>query len=741
MPFELLTSKLMPPRATGRDVVRERLIDRLIRTTESPVVVLSAAAGYGKTTALAQWAAAREQVGVAWLTVDRHDNDAVVFLTYLATALDSVEPIDPAVFEALASPGSSIEGRIVPRLAAALLAMQRPVVLALDDVHELKNPRCIDAIVALADHLADGSQIVISTRDAAALPLGRWRTRARCVELGTDDLRMDEPEARALLDMTPVSFADADVAELVERTEGWPAGLYLASLSAQRTGSAGESRALTGNDRFVVDFLHSELVARIAPDQLRFLMLSSLLDELSGPLCDAVLESTDSEAMLESLERSNRFVVAVGADRGRYHCHNLVREMLAVELAQSEPQLVAPLLGRAYKWCMAEGRTAEAVGYAQAAGDADRVAGAAQRAAIAMFRSGRGETAARWFMWMRDRTDIERYPEFATDAALFYAIGGHPTECDHWAAVAEHAGQSDPPPALNQMFAPLYALLNGYRVADGVERAWADATFAVEHLAPESPWHLPACFCLGLTELMRGDVETADDRFADVVEEARDTTTPETLPIVVPLALAERAAIAIAHEEWVRAHDFAELAVRAAHGSRLQDVPLNAFVFAVAARVAQHRADVAQASKMLAETQRHLPRLSYAIPVLGVQTHLALARTYLGLADHAGARTVLHEASSILRRRPDLGPLAAEAEELEAMLSSPGSYVVGASTLTPAELRVVPLLATHLGFKEIGERLFVSHHTVKSHALSIYRKLDATSRSEAVERAHEIGLL
>jgi LuxR family maltose regulon positive regulatory protein len=173
----------------------------------------------------------------------------------------------------------------------------------------------------------------------------------------------------------------------------------------------------------------------------------------------------------------------------------------------------------------------------------------------------------------------------------------------------------------------------------------------------------------------------------------------------------------------------------------LQEASPNALVFAVAARIAHHRAEAEKVPELLAEAQRRLPRLSYAMPIVTVQTHLELARTYLGLADHAGARNALNEAASILRRRPDLGPLAADASELETMLSSPGSYVVGASALTPAELRVVPLLATHLGFKEIAERLFVSHHTVKSHALAVYRKLDATSRSEAVERAQEIGLL
>src|SRR3954462_13258870 len=202
LPFELLESKLRPPRMSGRGIRRTGLVEQLNNARDSPIVMLCAGPGYGKTTALAQWAQSRGQRPFAWVSVDQHDNDPVVLLTYVAVALDRVAPIDPGVFEALVTPGTSVEATVVPRLGAAIASMEHPTVLGLDDVHAIGNPRCIDAVVALAGHVPEGSQLALSARDGSALPLGMLRTRGLGLELGADDLRMDEHEARELLGTT-----------------------------------------------------------------------------------------------------------------------------------------------------------------------------------------------------------------------------------------------------------------------------------------------------------------------------------------------------------------------------------------------------------------------------------------------------------------------------------------------------------------------------------------------------------
>jgi LuxR family transcriptional regulator, maltose regulon positive regulatory protein len=209
----------------------------------------------------------------------------------------------------------------------------------------------------------------------------------------------------------------------------------------------------------------------------------------------------------------------------------------------------------------------------------------------------------------------------------------------------------------------------------------------------------------------------------------------------VALALSERAAIAIERGAWVRAEELSDRALLIIRRVRLEEYPTSAFAYAVAARVALHRGDVERASALLVRTQRVRPGLTHALPHVAVQTRLELARAYLTMADAGGAETMLRELAALLRRRPDLGTLPAQVEELRSRLQTMRAQVPGASTLTEAELRVLPYLATHLSFREIGDRLFLSRHTVKSHAVAIYRKLSVTSRNDAVERASALGLL
>jgi len=258
----------------------------------------------------------------------------------------------------------------------------------------------------------------------------------------------------------------------------------------------------------------------------------------------------------------------------------------------------------------------------------------------------------------------------------------------------------------------------------------------VRTLAPDSAWHPLAVVIMGISKVLGGDSEQADDVFADAAEEAKHLAAPDMLPI----ALAERAMIAIGREEWVRADGYAEHAVWAARRSRLEDSALNGLVHAVAARAALHSGRTAGAHDLLAHAERLLPQLTYAMPAPAVQARIEMVRAYLELADQSGARTILSEIDAILRRCPDLGVLGDRVAELRSSLNSADRETPGVSLLTEAELRVLPLLSTHLTFREIGERLYLSRHTVKSHAMSIYRKLGVGSRGAAVERAREIGL-
>jgi len=737
-PFEMLESKLAPPLIADRSVSRTDLLERLNRPTGPPIVVVHAGPGYGKTTLLTQWAGSLPQRRFAWVSVHQEDNDPVVLLSYIAVALDRVSELDSNVFQALASPGASMQDKILPRLGHEMAQIETPFVLVIDDAHAIENPQCIEAIVALAGHLPNGSQLALSTRDHSALPLGRLRARGLLLELSAEELRMENGDARALLSAEGVEASDQDIGELLGRTEGWPAGLYLAALAARTSESRpGGVAKLTGKDRFVVEFLQSEFLASLPPRELEFLTRTSMLELLSGPLCDAVLQSQGSSAILKSLEHSNRFVVALDRDGEWYRCHHLVRETLAGELADSEPDGVAALLGRAADWCAANGQDLAAVRYAQAAGDVQRVARNMERAVLPVYQSGRTATVDAWFKWFEAHAELERYPAVAVIGAMFQAAAGRPTESDRWAACAERGERPGPLPDGSVSIESWRALLRAIRSSDGVTAMIADAAFAVRTLAADSAWHPLAVVIMGISEVLGGASEQADDLFADAAEEAKHLAAPDMLPI----ALAERAMIALGREEWVRADGYAEHAVWAARRSRLEDSALNGLVYAVAARTALRSGRTASAHDLVAHAERLLPQLTYAIPAPAVQARVEMAHAQLELADQGGARSMLGEIDAILRRCPDLGILGDQAAELSSILSAADRDVPGVSPLTEAELRVLPMLSTHLTFREIGERLYLSRHTVKSHAMSIYRKLGVGSRGAAVERAREIGLM
>ena len=263
--FDLLASKLRRPVIRPGTVPRPALVERLARGGPGPVVSVVAPAGYGKTTLLSQWAERNGQA-FAWVSVDEGDNDAKVLLSYVAEALDAVEPIDERVFDALASPVSSVPGSVVPRLGTAFSSMTSPVVLVLDDVHLLRNSECRAALSVLADHVPGGSRLALAGRAPPPLRIARLRAEGKITEIGPDDLALTRDEASSLLRNVDLALAEEDVAELHQRTEGWPAGLYLAALYLREGGSlASAVFSFGGDDRLVSDYLESEFLCADLP--------------------------------------------------------------------------------------------------------------------------------------------------------------------------------------------------------------------------------------------------------------------------------------------------------------------------------------------------------------------------------------------------------------------------------------------------------------------------------------------
>jgi LuxR family maltose regulon positive regulatory protein len=732
--FDFVVSKLRNPPTRAGTVPRSSLIDRLEREDSRPIVSVVAPAGYGKTTLLSQWAERNGQA-FAWVSVDEADNDAKVLLSYVATALDRVQPVGERVFEALASPASSVPGSVVPRLGSAFSSMTTPVVLVLDDVHLLRNSEGRAALSVLADHVPAGSRLVLAGRDEPPVRVARLRAEGRLAEIGPGDLALTAEEAASLLRAAQVVLGDDDVTELHRRTEGWPVGLYLAALCLREGGSAGTAAAsFGGDDRFVSEYVEAEFLARISSAQREFLTRTAALERMSGPLCEAVLEVPGSAAALAGLARSNLLLVPLDR-RGRwYRYHHLFRDLLLAELERTEPGQLPVLRRRAAAWYLDNDLPEEALEYSILAGDADTVARLLQTLWSPVYRQGRIATLQRWFGWLEDRGGIEAYPLNAMNAAFLAERTGHPARAERWADAVDRWQDTGPPhDAYTEATA---ATLRAILCRRGAEQMRADADEAARKFAAAN--FVPAVTPLlqGTARVLCGDLDGGDAFFTLSLEDERGAAD------ITALALCERSLAAMARNQWNQAGALADHAHDRIRQGGVEDSYAAALASAVQARTAVHRGDVPAARRELIKALRLRPLMTYAHPHWAVQLRIALIRVHLALSDLAGARTLMVEIEEILKRRPDLGTLAGEAAALRARLAEErGRSVPGASAMTAAEVRLLPLLSTHLSAPEIAGELFLSPHTIKSQMRSIYRKLGVSSRNQAITRASELGLL
>jgi len=736
--LDLLASKVRRPPVRPGTVPRPFLIERLRRADRGPIVSVVAPPGYGKTTLLAQWAERNGQ-SFAWVSVDEADNDPKVLLSYVAEALDAVEPIGERVFDALASPGSSVPGSVVPRLGSAFSSMTTPVALVLDDVHLLRNRECHSALSVLADHVPLGSRLALAGRTAPPLRMARLRAEGRLLEIGPGDLSLTPEEASSLLHNVRLPLDPDDVAELHRRTEGWPVALYLAALCL-REGSSVDRTAVSfgGDDRLVSDYVESEFFARISPQQRVFLTRTAVLERMCGPLCDATLGRRGSAGTLADLARSNLLLVPLDRSGQWYRYHRLFRDMLLAELRRREPDLIPVLHRRAARWFEANGAPGEALEHQMQAGDTDAVADLAGVLGFPAYQHGRVATVERWFGWLEDRGAMETRPSVAVLAAMLAAMTGKPAEAERCARIAERGVTNSSAPDGSLTTEPWLALLRALLCRDGPEQMQADAELARRTMAAGSFFQAAATLYLALAHLMLGDRDGADLLFEDQVAQGRVVGGM----IGGCIAFAERALLAIDRGAWDQAGRYLDQARAVARQAHLEEYPAVALMHAVAARVALHQGDPAEAGTELTRAQRLRPDLTYAIPYLAVQVRIELARCHLALPDTAAARTMLHEADEILRRRPGLGVFVQQAKELRAELArAKGNSAPGASALTAAELRLLPMLCTHLSLPEIAEEMFLSRNTIRSQAYSIYRKLGVSSRSQAVATAGKLGLL
>jgi LuxR family maltose regulon positive regulatory protein len=327
---------------------------------------------------------------------------------------------------------------VLTHLLAALEATTAPITLVIDHLESVSNPECTDLIGELASRLPGSTRLVLSSRVYPRLPIARLRAEGRLLEIGVQDLALDVDDAAALLVGAGTDPAELDVQELVGRTEGWPAALYLAALAMQIGVPRPEAAtAIRGDSRFLGDYLRAEILEQLSPHEAEFLIRTSVLESLSGALCDATLGGVGSAARLEEIEQGNLLLVPLDDRREWYRYHRLFGELLRSELGRREPELVPTLHARAAEWYETNGRPEQALRHAQAAKDTEHVARLLEQLVQPVWASGRAGTVMRWLEWLADEDLLGRYPALTVHGALMYALLGYPAEAEAWSAAAE----------------------------------------------------------------------------------------------------------------------------------------------------------------------------------------------------------------------------------------------------------------------------------------------------------------
>jgi LuxR family maltose regulon positive regulatory protein len=713
-------------------VPRVHLIGALTAQPRRPVVSVIAPPGYGKTVLLADWARSDDRP-VAWLTLDDGDNVPSVFLTYLAAAIDRIEPIDPAIRASIAAPGSRVLAAAVPRLAAALHGIGRPAVLVLDDAHRLVDRTCLDALTVLLDHLPADLQVALAARAMPDLPFARLRAGRELLEIAKGDLAMDVDETAALASAAGQTLGLAEARLFAERTEGWAAGIYLATIARARSGrpaSAGD--ALPGRDDYIADYLRSELLPTLSPDDLTFLTRTSILEVVEPEVAAVVTGLPGAAERLRSLAAGNQLIGGFAGRGEAYRYHNLLRAFLRSELERGDPGIVPQLHRAAATWYASAGRTEVAIEHALMSDDVEAAAALVTAALLPELYGGNADKLDRW-LGSFDESAFLRHPPLAVVGAWVHLLNGRAEAAERLAGIAERASFAGVPGDGSASYESSRCILRAVMASHGPAAMLADASVAVAAEAPGSPWRTNALLMFGSAHLLLGDEVEADAALTRSVEAGGKAGTM--------VAWATRASLAIARRDWASAERYARESRAMLEAAQLDNIVASLLTHAVSARIAIHQRDLRRARAELVQAQLIRPLASYAAPWFAVVALLELAQAYLGLADAAGARNVVAEAEAIAHRRPDLGILGGRLAEMRHRLRDAAGTLAGASALTTAELRLLPILSTPLTFREIGERVFLSPHTVKTQAISIYGKLGASSRSEAVERAIELGLL
>ncbi len=708
----LITTKLGVQARGTRHVDRERLRTQLDTSAGARLVLVSAPAGFGKSTLLADWLGQPDVRG-AWVSLDARDNDIVRFARYLAAATAQLagERADTGAFDAGSFDPELALAHVLDRLAAA----GGGAVVVLDDYHVIDEAAIHGFVAALVERLPPGARLAIATRADPPLPLARLRARGELLEVRADHLRFTAAEAASLVRSSGVDLPPSEIDELTDRTEGWAAALRLAAVSLRgRPDHADLVRRFGASHRYILDYVVEEVLAGLPRDSQEFLLRTSILDRLCGPLCEAVTGEPGGQARLEGLERANLLITPLDDERRWYRYHALFAGILRARLRTLRPDEVAELHARASAWHEERGDDDEAIDHALRSGDLERTSRIVAVASGRHVNAGELSTVRRWL-----------------DALPPEVVRGHAQLSASYAWCLLLAGETEGV---------------AERLADA-ERALADGHDGGPMMRPAIPTQLA---------LLRSQLAGLEGDSATAIAQARlaRDLVPAGLPEDAAATLHGTAA-ALLGVALIRAGDLD--AAAEAYEAALPDLRAAGNALAVGrtigdlARIAIMRGDPERAARLCQAELERTPRESGATDSAAVWAVMASARADLGqpqLAEAAARRalelaTAAGDAPSARLAQATLariGPLLANAGREPRRREGEGPDPL-VEELTARELEVLRLVALGRSNSQVAAELFVTVGTVKSHLHTISGKLGAANRVEAVARGRELGLL
>ncbi len=732
----ILTKTLVPHRRSGF-IQRDNLLYRLSHDEDRPLVIVCAPAGYGKTTALAQWARDDAQRSFAWLSLSSADNDPITFWRYVFAAIRRTTPgLAEDAWVKLHGASPDLDGAVIPGLLNALLEVTGRLVLVLDDYHVIDDPTVHASIGFLIAHLPRSTRLVLATRAVPPLALSSLMTRGHILELGREDLAFDEPETtEALASIAPVSAEDA--AEVFSRTEGWPVGVYLTGQDLHRTGAEARAYSLWGTQS-IEQYVADEILSELPIQDRNFLIRTSILDELNGELCDRVTGESGSGARLIEATRSNLLVSPIDAKGEWIRIHSVLRDALLRILDSDDRFDVIALHRRAQGWYVDNGFASKAIDHAITAGDHQFAAELIWVHWFGYWATGRLETARRWVEALPEPV-ICGYPPLLVVAGMISGFSGDGAATRRYAEVAVNAEFDGPVPEGSLSYSSVLTILRANAGAAGVTESRRLAEAAYEREARGSPSARLLAILVGSSRIATGDY---DGGRAVLEEEVIGAGPPDAASAY---AAGQLALLDVLRGRWIQAAERAAATIQLMRDGGFDNEVTSGAAYVAAAVTAARAGHVADAKRHLRAINAMKHAISTGAPFDGFEIHTFAAETQLLLGDVVAARSHAQHAADYLDILGDGGVFAAR---LDAVIAQIAEQLVdgqpapdeGPKSLTVRERQILHLLQSELTLREIGHELYISRNTVKTHTSHIYKKLGVSSREE-LRRARELDLI